>query len=1008
MKLAGLFVLAACALFAAETSAAVPRERFVLLLHDQPLGADPETPVNGKAMTKSARAGMLAAKQQTLRAALAERKISITASDQILVNAVFVEAPAGSRALLQALPGVDRVERLRPLKRHLDTAASLLNVSAAWSAVNGEQNAGAGVKIAILDTGIDISHPAMQDASLQYPEGFPKCRQEAGECAFVNTKVVAARSYVSMLVGTNPATSRPDDLSPRDRVGHGTAVAGIAAGVRSTGPAATITGVAPKAWLGNYKIFGSPGVNGTFTFEDVLVTALREAIADGMNIAVVTIGVPAEWGPGDTGGTCQRAGSQPCDWRAAAVENAVRQGITVVVSAGNDGDNATIYPAFNSINSPGTAPSAITVGASTNSHIYYQSIRINGPGVPADIARINTYFTDGPRPATGFQASLRDINDSACNALSPGSLTGVIAVIPRGDCEFPVKIANAQRAGAVGVIFYQSNQNATGTFRIRGAEETGIPAALIGSRVGSSLRNYIGQQPSATATFDPVYVSIATTEFDTMASFSSRGPSIREGALKPELVAVGTDLYTATQRFDPNGNLYDPSGYTAAQGTSFAAPFVAGAVALVKQRYPSMTPLQLKSAVVNTADNRIQDIDGTRVIVAGGLDQGAGKLNAGAAVQTNVTVEPSTLSWGVLGNTLPSTATSLRFCNFGTSGVNLRVSVAPLPGQNSSASVNLSGGNSVSVQPGACNSNLSVRLTGSRPRAGVYEGDVLITGGTVPLHIPYLYVVGDNIPFSAFPLVGDRFETTPGVARDLVFKVVDRFGAPVSNANVRFQAVTGGGSIASEGRTTDALGIGYASAVIGQTIGDQSFFSFIGNEPNFGLFFSGIVRPLPTISANGVVDAASGEAGRAFAAGSYVSIFGQGLSDSLREFNTPYLPISLAGVSVSFDVPSANASYPARLQVVSQGQINVVLPWELQGAPSAQMKVSIGDNSSELVTIPLAASAPSVFEYTEASGQRLAAAVSDGRVVGTAAPARRGAIVSIYANGLGPVDNQPA
>ena len=90
------------------------------------------------------------------------------------------------------------------------------------------QNAGAGVRIAIIDTGIDHTHPAFDDSGLQYPAGFPKCQESRGDCAFVNRKVIVARSYVNMLVGSDPVETRPDDLSPRDRVGHGTAVAMIA------------------------------------------------------------------------------------------------------------------------------------------------------------------------------------------------------------------------------------------------------------------------------------------------------------------------------------------------------------------------------------------------------------------------------------------------------------------------------------------------------------------------------------------------------------------------------------------------------------------------------------------------------------------------------------------------------------------------------------------------------------------------------------------------------------
>ena len=234
------------------------------------------------------------------------------------------------------------------------------------------------MKIAIIDTGIDQTHPAFQENGLQYPAGFPKCQESRGECAYVNRKVIAARSYVDMLVGTDPVTSRPDDTSPRDRVGHGTGIAMVAAGGRATGPVGTITGVAPRAWLGNYKVFGSPGVNGEYTYDDVLIQALEDAYSDGMDIAVFSLGAPAVWGPRDQGTTCQESGSTPCDWRASAIEAAAQRGLTIVVSAGNDGDFATQYPAYNSVESPGTAPSAITVGATTNSHILYQSVQFPG------------------------------------------------------------------------------------------------------------------------------------------------------------------------------------------------------------------------------------------------------------------------------------------------------------------------------------------------------------------------------------------------------------------------------------------------------------------------------------------------------------------------------------------------------------------------------------------------------------------------------------------------------
>ncbi|MDZ4800238.1 MAG: hypothetical protein SGI92_18935, partial [Bryobacteraceae bacterium] len=137
VRTAGLLLLAVCALYAAPRN-----ERYALLLEDAPLAADA---TSLKDLSRSARRGNLAAKQRTLTAAIAETGFHVTATEQVLVNAIFVEGPAGAEAELAALPGVQRVERLRPLKRHLDTAVTLMNVPAAWSTVNGPQNAGAGV-----------------------------------------------------------------------------------------------------------------------------------------------------------------------------------------------------------------------------------------------------------------------------------------------------------------------------------------------------------------------------------------------------------------------------------------------------------------------------------------------------------------------------------------------------------------------------------------------------------------------------------------------------------------------------------------------------------------------------------------------------------------------------------------------------------------------------------------------------------------------------------------------
>jgi hypothetical protein len=171
-------------------------------------------------------------RQRTLMAELRSRRVVVNGSVSTLLNAVFVTAPAARRSELGSLPGVLAVVPMRRMKRNLNAATELVNAPAAWnnSSVGGRDNAGRGIRIAIIDTGIDQKHPAFQDNSLQLPAGYPICTAGHPEdCQFTNNKVIVARSYVRQLAagdasgGADPETSRPDDYSPRDRVGHGTA-----------------------------------------------------------------------------------------------------------------------------------------------------------------------------------------------------------------------------------------------------------------------------------------------------------------------------------------------------------------------------------------------------------------------------------------------------------------------------------------------------------------------------------------------------------------------------------------------------------------------------------------------------------------------------------------------------------------------------------------------------------------------------------------------------------------
>lgn len=981
-------------------------DRYALILEDPPVVSQIRSRDELESQHTRQAVGRLAAKQEALRQELMRRGVHVTGTSQLLLNAVFVRARPEQVAELRQLPGVRQVSHLPPIRRHLNRALDLSKARAAWQRLGGMANAGAGVKIGVIDSGIDHEHPALRDDSLTPPPGFPKCVPR--DCPWTSNKVIVARSYVERLAAgrpPNPAeNSRPDDLTPRDRVGHGTAVAVIAAGREVRTPSATISGVAPKAFLGNYKVFGSPGVNDS-TYGDIIVAALEDALRDGMDIVTLSLGTPALYGPLDTGEACVAAPGVPCDVRAMAVENAVKAGMLVIASAGNDGDFALKYPALGSINTPGTAPSALTVGAITNAHVWFSSVRVEAADAPAELRMVPARLGDGPRPGAPLTAVVRDVerlgdDGRACRALPAGSLEGALALVQRGGCSFALKVLHAENAGAVGVIIYQL-EGQEGIFSPAGLAGTSIPAAMIPNSAGKLLKSFLASRPDAEATLDPT-LTAWEARADEMAYFSSRGPSLGENGIKPELVAVGTDLLTATQTYDPNSEMWDPSGYTAVDGTSFAVGLAAGAAALVKQRNPGWTPTQIKSALVNTADPQVFD-DGEAAAVTAA---GAGRLDAAAALEAAVTVEPATLSFGVLTAASPGSSRTLTLRNGGAARVALRLSVVP---RREAAGTRLVlTATSVTLEPNG-SAQIGVRLEGGLPPPGSYEGEIRIEGDARGLRVPYLFIVSDNTPYNAYPLLGYDFDGVvnsymPGEL--IAVKLTDRYGAPLANVPVRFRATLGGGYVEEADPATDIYGIAAARIVLGPLLGEQQFVAEAGG---LTVPFDGWARLRPTIFSGGVVNAASFTRGAPVAPGSYIAIFGRGLADTIRVFSTPYLPLALAGVSVSFDAPQRNLSLPGRLHFVSPEQINVQVPWELQGLNSVLIKVSIGRISSALYTLPLADYAPAFFEYQEAPGRRLLAAQDDPgvRLIGSANPARRGEVVHLYANGLGPVDPTP-
>ena len=360
---------------------------------------------------------------------------------------------------------------------------------------------------------------------------------------------------------------------------HGTHVAGIIAGN------GRIQGVAPEATIVAYRALG-PG--GAGTTEQVLA-AIEQAIKDKVDIMNLSLG-------NDVNG--------PDLPISLALNRAVDKGIVAVAASGNSGPNVW------TVGAPGTASKAISVGASTPTiQVPYlqpedsQEIRIE------PMASSQTWTFDHPVEIVfagmGTKTELKDVN-------------GKIALIKRGGLTFTEKAKNAQAAGAIAVLIYN---NTAGSF-IGNLEQ---PLAIAVGSLSKGDGEFLQKKGRLAARLK------AREEKDRLADFSSRGPVTGSWEIKPDLVAPGVAINSTV-----------PGGYLPLQGTSMAAPHVAGACALVKQAHPDWAPDQIKAALMNTAKPLVKKDQSPYHT----YEQGAGRIQVDEAVKATTLVTPSSIQFG--------------------------------------------------------------------------------------------------------------------------------------------------------------------------------------------------------------------------------------------------------------------------------------------------------------------------------------------------------------------------
>ena len=559
-----------------------------------------------------------------------------------------IRTNAAGAAALAKRDDVVSVKPVNPKTAENASTAILENSIKAWRKANG---LGAGVKVAVIDTGIDYTHASFGGVgtSAAYDAQDPtSAAWRSSLPALGKAKIRGGYDFAGDSYQANDTLStgapNPDyqpvpnpDPNPLDCNSHGTHVAGTAlgygvgaAGKTFTGNYAKLTnerlmkfkvgpGMAPKAQLWGFKVFGCDGST------DVVLPALDRALdpnndgnfSDKVDIVNMSLGSP--YGPVD-------------DPENMVVNRLAKHGVLSVNSAGNEGDTTDVG------GSPGTSASALTVASSVDSFQLLDGLKVDAPAdVAGNVAgQFSSAYDWSKPPVSGTVVKLSAANADGCAPLSAAdaaAVNGKVAWLTWDSndgtrrCGSAGRSGNVASAGGIGAVF------------------TGDVNPFAAGILGSDTIPVFQLTPGATAKLDPA-ASAGTLKVtfdgslqgmtqdidpsinDTLSGFSSRGPHGSLGVVKPDVAAVGDSVLSA--------GVGSGNGGLSISGTSMAAPNTTGIAALVKGLHKKWKPLQVKAAVMNTSWHNVwtgPNKSGTRYAPT---RVGSGRVDALGATSTKV------------------------------------------------------------------------------------------------------------------------------------------------------------------------------------------------------------------------------------------------------------------------------------------------------------------------------------------------------------------------------------
>lgn len=535
------------------------------------------------------------------------------------LNAVVVSIDASRIRDVAKMAGVSAVRQVTHYELELTETVPYIGAGV----VQATGVDGSGVVVAVLDSGVDYTHKnlggpgTLAAYAAAYGTSTSDPLNTTRDGLFPTAKVVDGFDFVGEVWPTGPGgntnADRTEDPDPIDLEGHGTHVADIIAGKSLDG---THKGVAPGASIVAVKVCSAvaSSCNGVALLKGVEFSLDPNGDGDLSDaVDVINMSLGSSYG-------------RPEDDLSFASANAVKAGVVVVASAGNSADRPYI------VGSPSSTAEVISVAQTQVPSAVSFALRITAPAVIAGLSRNTATVSYAPISSAGFAGDVV-FAGLACdgNPLPPG-LTGKVVLVDRGACAVSQKVRNVSAAGASAVLLGLVAAGDAVTFS-NGGECPTTPD-------GTCKPTLVIIQPTSTAikarlnAGDTVSVAVSTADstalIGSMVGSSSRGPNAAN-AIKPDIGAPGASISAIAG----TGDGTEPFG-----GTSGAAPMVAGAAALLLDKYPNRTPAEIKAVLMNTADTDIE----TNPANAPGVLAPISRIGGGE-VRVNRAVSSTTAAW---------------------------------------------------------------------------------------------------------------------------------------------------------------------------------------------------------------------------------------------------------------------------------------------------------------------------------------------------------------------------